>query len=228
MFINSVKQNTLMISGCTKQLLTLDFTSNKVKSLAVFLAIVFYNFLPAKVIESDRKDSLYVSATDNVIIFNAEDSSANKKFNLEKLIVRNRDTEIFTADSIELYNNRASGNFKIKKTETRVIFSEYIKIFKEPEDNKSKVKSFRQSLSASYYSSKQNSERISQSEKEKVVLSPCRVLSVSKTINYSVKLLHNLFLFAEKQVFIYNNPNIKVHYFSGKYSVRPPTFHKSI
>lgn len=213
-----------MLPKIVKQFLTLCIVLKKAKPLVILLTLLFNLSLSAKIIDTNPNDLPDISVTGDAIVFNSEESSLSDDSSFKKIDAKNQKAEIFISDSTLVYNIEAFSNAKIIKLEKKITLQSVEKANKKPIAAKPENKSHYRIEVDVYYTSHQNSEKFSQNQENKIVVSLYRVQAIAKAVALYVNVIANLFYLSKSQEIIYTNPSIKICYFSGKYSVRPPTF----
>lgn len=214
----------MILSNIFNQFFNLGFVLKKTKSIVILLTVLLNFSLSAKITDTDNLSD--ISVIGDVDIFNSKDVSHNKKADCQKVEVENQKVEIFVADGALIYNAETFSNVIIKKLEKTANgdFQTNKQSAKKKLTTKTKNKSHKQLPADLNFISQQNSGEFSQSQKNEVIVcSSTRSEHIAKAKILYTGLLTNLFYLLQKQNFTYTNPSFMICYFSGKYSVRPPT-----
>lgn len=195
----------------------------KIVSLLLILSFFFSISLSAKITDVNSKDLPDIFVTGNAIIFNSGESPDNDNSGFKKSDIKNNEADIFIVDGALIYNAKAFSNAKITKLKKKAISKKLNKPNRKTLATQRIAVSNKKLAVTACYTSTPNSENFSQSEKHKIVVSLSRSQSIAKTIVSEYKSLNKNLCFLIKQNFQYTNPLVKVYYFSGKHSVRPPT-----
>lgn len=195
----------------------------KIISLLLILSFFFSISLSAKITDVNPKDLPDISVTGNAIIFNSEESPDYDNSSCKKIDIKNNEADIFIVDGALIYNAKAFSNAKITKLENKATSKKLKKLKRKTLATQRIAVPNKKLAFTTCYTSKPNSENYSQNEKHKIVISPSRSQTIAKAIVSDYKSLNKNLCFLIKQNFQYINPLIKVYYFSGKHSVRPPT-----
>lgn len=158
-----------------------------------------------------------------LLFCNSEESPDNDNSSCKKIDIKNNEADVFIIDGALIYNVNAFSNAKITKLEKKATSKKLNKLKRKALATQRIAVPNKKLAVTACYTSKPNSENFSQNEKHKIVISPSRSQTIVKAIVPGYKSLNKNLCFLIKQNFQYINPLIKVYYFSGKHSVRPPT-----
>lgn len=202
------------------------FVMKITKSVTLLFAIIFSLTISAKIKDVTSKTSSYIYITGDVIVFEPDDLKKTEKVEVTENSSESQKVEVFISEGAVIYNSDALSNVTIVELEKVKKVTQKIKkqVSKKAIATKPKHKSQNQLSADVYHTSQQSTEKYSQNLKDRLVVSTYRIQTSAKTITSSATLITNLLYLSENQEVIYTNPSFKTHYFSGKHSVRPPTF----
>lgn len=194
----------------------------KITSSLVLLFLLFAFPLFAKSNSFGNEDNSNILISGDATIFESGDVLNDKIPNKDSEEIAKQEAVIFVSEGVSIYNIEAFKNAKVIKLEKtnkpRKLAKK--KIYTKATFAKTQIRDVK--TKSTYYHSTKNSDIFSQSSKKKILFSPNSGQSFS-TIVPVIKVVNRKLHPFLNQNFTYTNPSIKVCYFSGKYSVRPPT-----
>ncbi|GGP06676.1 hypothetical protein GCM10010992_27540 [Cloacibacterium rupense] len=214
-----------MLTKIVNKIGAFGFVMKMAKSITFLWAICFSFTLSAKIKEINSKTTTVISMTGGVIIFESDDLKIIGKVGVNENSSESKKAVVFISEGAVIYNGDSISNVSIVELEKAKKFTPKAKKRTSNKTivSKPKYKSQNTLETDVYYTSQKSSEKFSQKLKDRVVVSPCRVQTSAKALASCVSLTTNLLSLSKSQDAIYTNPSVKTHYFSGKYSTRPPT-----
>lgn len=195
----------------------------KITSSLVLLFLLFTFPLFAKSNSFGNEDNSNIIISGDATIFESEDSLNDKIPNRDSEEIAKQEAVIFVSEGVSIYNIEAFKNAKVinleKTNKPRKLAKK--KIDKKATFAKIQIKDIKIKPESTYYHSTKNSDVFSQSSKKEIFFSPNSGQSFSAIVHV-IKLVNRKLHPFSKQSFTYTNPSIRVCYFSGKHSVRPP------
>lgn len=215
-----------MLTRIANKIDALGFVMKMTKSITLLFALIFSLTLSAKIKDVASKLSSDICITDGVIIFESDDLQKTGEGEVNENSSESQKAKVFVSEGVVIYNSDALSNVTIVELEKvkKVTQKTKKQVSKKTIATKPKYKSQNQLAVDFYYTSQQSSEKYLQNQKDRVVVSPCRVQTFAKAVTSSAYLITNFLYLSKIQEIIYTNPSVKIFHFSGKYSVRPPTF----
>lgn len=168
-----------------------------------------------------KADSTFVFLHDNVTVYNIEKLHAGKIIRQKR---SNQIGEIYLEAGAQIYSSESLETPKSSTKIAKIEKPNFKKPIEKKENAKIRTKSITAKVSLVFFNKLDNSSTISAKGKEKFVFSTSRTEYFSSAL-VSVSLVSlKRFINEEKKLNDYKNPSINVCYFSGKHSIRPPTF----
>lgn len=187
------------------------------KCFALCFLMASVSVFSATNINDDRETEVnnsisVISVQGDAFLYNGEAEISTKLISQDSNIIKG---EIFLVDGALVYNSEILENVKITKLATKKAKT-FAKAIKEIQLEKT---------SATHFNSLENSTTFSLIESKKIVFSQSKTEYFSKAVIFLTDTLNkDLYFLVAKQNFAYTNPIFTIPYFSGKHSVRPPTY----
>lgn len=170
-------------------------------------------------------------------IFISKDATLYNNGNIKNVVIKETNKtenapvkgEIFVVNGAVVYNVESLYNAKVTKLVTTenptIVKRKSLAVEKENAiPKKYKVKEIKQKSYFTYRNPSQNSDVFSQNQKTQIVFSQNRTEYFSKVLISLAFIYFKHFTKDQKLTSFYKNPTINVCHFSGKHSVRPPTY----
>lgn len=196
----------------------------KMTSFFALVCLFFANPIYGKISNSESNDDSEIIISGEAIVFGSGDFVETEKTHSEdSQKSTTQKAQIFISDNATVYNIEALSNAEIKTIKKNKKSSTQKKVVKKPVTNKSSIAYVQKEPLRAYYNSTHHSDLISQNQKEKIVFTTGSSQYLIKIIISLIKRSERRLYVITGQVFSYSDPSIKLCYFSGKHSVRPPT-----
>ena len=198
----------------------------KMASFFAFVCLFIATPMSGKISMSESNEDPKIIVSGEAIVFDSGDLvNIEKTYSEDLKEIATQKAQIFISDDATVYNIEAFSNAEIK---TKTIRKKKISLIQK-KDNK-KIATGKTSnpylqnkLLLKYYNSIDHSESIFQNQKEKIVFTTGSSQYLIKIIISLIKRSERRLYLITGQVFSYSDPSIRLCYFSGKHSVRPPT-----
>lgn len=196
----------------------------KMTSFFAFVCLFFANPIYGKISTSESNDDSEIIISGEAIVYELRDLvDIEKTHSKDSKEIATQKAQIFIFDDAIVYNIEAFGNAEIRKIVEEKKPSIQKKTIQKIATGKASNPYVQNKLLLKYYNSIDHSDSISQNQNEKIVFT-------TGTNQYLIKIIISLIKKSERrlylitgQVFSYSDPSIRLCYFSGKHSVRPPT-----
>lgn len=196
----------------------------KMTSFFTLVCLFFANPIYGKISTSESNDDSEIIISGEAIVFGSGDFVNIERVQSEDLKeIETEKAQIFISDDATVYNIEALSNVEIKTIKKNKRSSAQKKVVKKPVTNKASIAYIQREPLRAYYNSTYHSDLISQNQKEKIVFTTGSSQYLIKIIISLIKRSERRLYVITGQVFSYSDPSIKLCYFSGKHSVRPPT-----
>lgn len=196
----------------------------KMTSFFALVCLFFANPIYGKTSNSESNDDSEIIISGEAIVFGSGDFINIERVQSDDLKeIETEKAQIFISDDATVYNIEALSNAEIKTIKKNKRSSTQKKVVKKPVTNKSSIAYVQKEPLRAYYNSTHHSDLISQNQKENIVFTTGNSQYLIKIIISLIKRSERRLYVITGQVFSYSDPSIKLCYFSGKHSVRPPT-----
>ena len=196
----------------------------KMTSFFALVCLFFANPIYGKINTSESNDDSKIILSGEAIVFGSGDFVDTEKTHSEdSQKSTTQKAQIFISDDATVYNIEALSNAEIKTIKKNKRSSTQKKVVKKPVTNKVSIAYVQKEPLQAYYNSTHHSDLISQNQKENIVFTTGNSQYLIKIIISLIKRSERRLYVITGQVFSYSDPSIKLCYFSGKHSVRPPT-----
>lgn len=196
----------------------------KMTSFFALVCLFFANPIYGKISTSESNDDSEIIISGEAIVFGSGDFVNIERVQSEDLKeIKTEKAQIFISDNAIVYNIEALSNAEIKTIKKNKRSSTQKKVVKKPVTNKVSIAYVQKEPLRAYYNSTHHSDLISQNQKENIVFTTGNSQYLIKIIISLIKRSERRLYVITGQVFSYSDPSIKLCYFSGKHSVRPPT-----
>lgn len=196
----------------------------KMTSFFALVCLFFANPIYGKISNSESNDDSKIILSGEAIVFGSGDFVNIERVQSEDLKeIKTEKAQIFISDDATVYNIEALSNAEVKTIKKNKRSSTQKKVVKKTVTNKSSIAYVQKEPLRAYYNSKHHSDLISQNQKENIVFTTGSSQYLIKIIISLIKRSERRLYVITGQVFSYSDPSIRLCYFSGKHSVRPPT-----
>lgn len=196
----------------------------KMTSFFALVCLFFANPIYGKISTSESNNDSEIILSGEAIVYGSGDFVNIERVHSEDLkeIVTQK-AQIFISDDATVYNIEALSNAEIKTIKKNKRSSYQKKVVKKIAVCKVTTPYVNNKPFHTYYTSTHHSDSIFQNQKEKIVFTTGRSQYLIKIIISLIKRSERRLYLITGQVFSYSDPSIRLCYFSGKHSVRPPT-----
>lgn len=193
-------------------------------SFFALVCLFFANPIYGKISTSESNDDSEIIISGEAIVFGSGDFVDTEKTHSEdSQKSTTQKAQIFISDDATVYNIEALSNAEIKTIKKNKRSSTQKKVVKKTVTNKASIAYVQKEPLRAYYNSTHHSDLISQNQKENIVFTTGSSQYLIKIIIPLIKRSERRLYVITGQVFSYSDPSIRLCYFSGKHSVRPPT-----
>ncbi|MGX9986096.1 hypothetical protein [Soonwooa purpurea] len=193
-------------------------------SFFALICLFFANLIYGKISTSESNDDSKIILSGKAIVFGSGDFVNIERVQSEDLKeIKTEKAQIFISDNATLYNIEALSKAEIKTIKKNKTSSTKKKVVKKTVTNKALIAYVQKEPLRAYYNSTHHSDLISQNQKENIVFTTGSSQYLIKIIISLIKRSERRLYVITGQVFSYSDPSIRLCYFSGKHSVRPPT-----
>ncbi len=204
-----------------------DAILKKITSSLLFVSLLLSLPLFAKnTFTNEDNAKIIISGDANV--FDSRYTVNDKVPGIDSKKIEKQNAVIFVSEDAIISDINAFSNVEIIKVDKAKKTKKFNpkKTLKKPAIVMTKIQVINNKSNNSFYHSTQESGQFSQNQSGKIVFLTNSNQHFSKAIVSSqIKTANRKLYFSVKQIFTYVTPNIRISHFSGRYSIRPPTFY---
>lgn len=198
--------------------------SFKMTSFFALVCLFFANPVFGKTSTSESNDDSKIIISDEAIVYGSENlENFEKKQSKDLKEISTQKAQIFISDDVTVYNIEAFSNAEIKTIKKKKKSFIQKKVVKKIAVCKVTTPYVNNKPFHTYYTSTHHPDSVSQNQKENIVFTTGSSQYLIKIIISLIKRSERRLYVITGQVFSYSDPSIRLCYFSGKHSVRPPT-----